>query len=102
MAFPPDIIFSQLAISGVDPSGSRHLDLLPASGGNFVKNLSTNPGEFLDFGSLNLNAGKQETPTKAFRRDFIHIILSICSSHLRPNRRENSRGGRLHIHKRKL
>lgn len=65
MAFPPDIIFSQLSVSGNDPSGQRHLDLPPASGGNFVKNVSINPDKFLDFGSLNINDGKQETPTKA-------------------------------------
>ena len=65
MANPPQIIFSELAVSGVDPSGSRHLDSPPASGGNFVKNLSTDPGDFLDYGSLNISAGKQETGTKA-------------------------------------
>lgn len=65
MAFPPNIVFSELLVSGVDPVGQRHLDLSPASGGNFKKNLSTNPDAFLDFGSLNLSNGKQETPTKA-------------------------------------
>ena len=66
MAFPPDIIFSELILASGDPSGVRHLDLPPASGGNFRKNLSTDPSGFLDFGSLNLNAGKQESPTKVF------------------------------------
>lgn len=65
MANPPDIIFSEYAVSGVDPSGVRHLDLGPPSGYSFVKNLSTNPNAFLDFGSININAGKQHTSTKA-------------------------------------
>ena len=65
MAVPPTIIFSEHSVSGVDPSGVRHLDLGPPSGFAFVKNLSTDPGEYLDFGSVNINLGKQEMPTKA-------------------------------------
>lgn len=65
MAVPPTIIFSEYAVSGVDPSGVRHLDLGPPSGFSFVKNLGTSPGEYLDFGSININLGKQELPTKA-------------------------------------
>lgn len=65
MAIPPSLIFSEYAVSGVDPSGSRHLDLGPASGFSFVKNLGTDPNESLDFGNININLGKQETKTKA-------------------------------------
>ena len=65
MAVPPQILFSEHAVSGVDPSGVRHLDLGPPSGFAFIKNLSTDPGEYLDYGSVNINFGKQEMPTKA-------------------------------------
>lgn len=65
MPVPPQVIFSEHAVSGVDPSGVRHLDLGPASGYAFVKNLGTDPGEYLDFGSINISQGKQETSTKA-------------------------------------
>lgn len=61
MAVSPSIKFSEFAVSGVNPSGSRHL----TTHGAYVKQLGTAAGQYLDFGSLNLNNGKQSTPTKA-------------------------------------
>ena len=65
MAVAPEIIFSAYAVSGVDPSGVRHLDQPDASGFSFIKNPSTAPGAFLNFGQINITQGKQTTPTLA-------------------------------------
>jgi len=61
MAIAPQILFSAYAVSGVDPSGSRHLDLPDASGFSFIKNLGTGAGEFLDFGNINISQATQTT-----------------------------------------
>lgn len=65
MAVAPQILFSAYAVSGVDPSGVRHLDLPDASGFSFIKNPSTAPGAYLNFGQINVTQGKQTTPTYA-------------------------------------
>lgn len=61
MPVSPSIQFSEFAVSGLDPSGSRHL----ASHASYVKQLGTAAGQILDYGTLNLNNGKQSTNTKA-------------------------------------
>lgn len=66
MPIPPQIIISEYAVSGVSPSGVRHLDLGAPSGYSFVKYLGIDPGEYLDFGTVNISQGKQETETKVF------------------------------------
>lgn len=59
---PPDIRISEFAISGVTPSGGRHLQQPGSSG--FIQNLGTGAGEYLDFGSLNNTFAKKTSPTK--------------------------------------
>jgi len=61
MSIPPVIRFSEFAVSGVSPSGSRHVTTHPS----YVKELGTGAGQYLDFGSINISNGKQSTPTKA-------------------------------------
>lgn len=65
MAVAPTITFAAYAVSGADPSGVRHLDLGDPSGFSFINNPSTDPGASLDFGSINITAGKQTTETFA-------------------------------------
>lgn len=65
MAIAPTIKFAVSAVSGADPSGVRHLDLGDPSGFSFIKNPSTDPGAFLNFGAINITAGKQTTSTFA-------------------------------------
>lgn len=60
-AISPTIRFSEFAVSGLSPSGSRHLQ----THGSFVKTLSTEADEFADFGSFNNTFIKQHTETKA-------------------------------------
>lgn len=60
MATPPVIRFSQFAVSGVSPSGSRHL----TNHASYIKQLGTAAGQYLDFGSLNISSAKQITGTK--------------------------------------
>jgi hypothetical protein len=57
----PVIRFSQFAVSGLSPSGSRHLK----NHASYVKQLATTPGAYLDYGDINKTYGKQTTPTKA-------------------------------------
>jgi hypothetical protein len=61
-ATPPVIRFSEFAVSGVSPSGVRHLQL---SASGWQKTLGTGTGEYLDYGFINLSFGKQSTTTKA-------------------------------------
>jgi hypothetical protein len=66
---PPVIKFHEFATSGVNPSGQRHLQ----SHSSFVKELGTGAGEYMDFGSKNINQGKQTSITTAvvaFAGDF--------------------------------
>ncbi len=65
MAIAPTIKFAVSAVSGNDPSGVRHLDLGDPSGFSFINNPSTVPGASLDFGNINVTAGKQTTQTFA-------------------------------------
>ncbi|MHA2277549.1 MAG: hypothetical protein ACXAC2_17355 [Candidatus Kariarchaeaceae archaeon] len=60
MAVPPSILFSEFAVSGVSPSGSRHLD----NASNFIKNLSTNAGAYLNYGLINNANSIVSSPTK--------------------------------------
>lgn len=57
----PIIRFSEFAVSGVSPAGSRHLK----THASYVKQLGVNAGGYLDFGELNITNGKQHTQTKA-------------------------------------
>lgn len=61
MATPPVIRFSEFSVSGVSPSGSRHL----TNHASYTKQLGTAAGQYLDFGSINVTDGKQHTSTKA-------------------------------------
>ncbi len=61
MAVTPTVRFSQFAVSGVSPSGSRHLK----THDSYVKELGNGAGQYLDFGSLNITDGKKSTATKA-------------------------------------
>jgi hypothetical protein len=70
MAVAPSIKTHEFVVSGVDPVGQRHL----TTHSSFVKEISTSPGAFLNFGSVNTTFSKQTTtPTKAilmFSDDF--------------------------------
>jgi len=57
---PPVIRFSQFAVSGVSPSGSRHL----TNHASYVKQLGVAAAQYLDFGSLNISVQKQTSATK--------------------------------------
>ncbi len=61
MPTPPVIRFSQFNISGVSPSGSRHLKNHSA----YIKELGVGAGQYLNFGSINITQGKQSSSTKA-------------------------------------
>jgi hypothetical protein len=61
MAVTPVFRFSEFAPSGTSPSGSRHLTTHPS----YVKQLGVAAGQYLDFGSINIQNGKQTTGTKA-------------------------------------
>lgn len=62
MAAPPTWLFAQYAVSGVSPSGERHLD---HERNGFVKALGTGHNEYLNFGAVNNSELKQHTPTYA-------------------------------------
>lgn len=55
----PIIKFHQFAASGVNPSGQRHLTSHPS----FVKVLGIGAGQYMDFGTKNINSGKQTSLT---------------------------------------
>ena len=61
MATSPLVRFSEFAVSGVSPSGDRHLK----THASYVKELGIAASQYLNFGSLNISNGKQSSPTKA-------------------------------------
>ena len=61
MATPPVVRISEFAVSGVNPSGLRHL----TTAGAYVKELGTAAGQFLDYGQINISLGKQSSKTAA-------------------------------------
>jgi hypothetical protein len=61
MPTPPVLKYNQFDVDDINPSGSRHLQT--ASG--WIKELGVGAGEYLDFGSKNITAGKQTSDSKA-------------------------------------
>ena len=61
MAVPPTIRWSHWAVSGVSPSGSRHL----TNHASYVQQLGTAAGQSLDFGSVNNTLAKVHSLTCA-------------------------------------